>query len=414
VGVVAKDGFPRWPNCRLLTKKRLGFQITWVKKGSMRREQGTMSKVTIQSVSTRKQRKQFLNLPWQLYRHDPNWVPPLRFDQAEMVGYHKHPFYARNRIQTFLAIKDGEVVGRIAAIDNQDHVEAKDEQLGFWGFFESTNNQHVADALLDAARSWLSERNLPIMRGPANPSLNHTTGMLIDGFDSPPTFMMTYNPPYYPRLIEQAGGEKAQDLFAYWANIDMLPASSAKHGPIADEIAERYNVVCRPMNRKKFREEVELFLHVYNRSMVNHWGFAPMSDREIGKMAAGMQHLLIPELAIVAEIDDKPIGVVLCLPDFNPLIKKIDGRLLPFGVFRLLWAKRQIRKVRIMAANVVPEYQMLGVGLVMLRALVPYGLRYGLKEVEYSWIAESNRLSRGSLEKGGAKLIKTYRVYDFD
>jgi GNAT superfamily N-acetyltransferase len=373
-----------------------------------------MSAVVVIPVSGRSQQKQFLEFPWRLYRDDPCWIPPLRFDQKELVGYRPHPFYEKNRAQTFLAYRGGEVCGRIAAIFNQVHIEHHHEGRGFFGFFECVDDQEVAGALMDAVKQWFAAQDVHGLRGPTNPGLNYVWGLLIEGFDTPPTFMMPYNPPYYPRLVEGCGFRKSQDLYAYWANLAMLPPSDAKHGPIAEQIAARYNIRVRELDRSHFQEDVEAFLSIYNRSMASHWGFVPMSSGEVRHMARGLRHLLVPEMTAIAEIDGQLVGAVFALPDYNPRIKQIDGRLFPFGFFRLLRNKRQIKKIRIVAANVLPEYQRLGVGLVLLRALLPKGLQWGFEEVEYSWVAESNSLSRGSLEKGGAKRIKTYRVYDWD
>ena len=373
-----------------------------------------MSEIRIQAVHSRNEKKLFLEYPWKLYRNDPCWIPPLRMDQKELVGYRHHPFWEKNSVQTFLAFRGQEVCGRIAAIENRVHNEYRHEQLGFFGFFECIDDQDVANGLLEAARQWLAQRGLRAIRGPANPGLNYTHGMLIEGFDSPPTFMMPYNPPYYPRLVETYGFAKAQDMYAYYGHLDMLPKSSAKLGPLAEQIVERFNIHLRPMSTSRFLEDVRSFLDIYNRSMVDHWGFAPMSAAEVEHTAKSLRWLIVPELAMAAEIDGKPIGAVFCLPDYNPRIRRIDGRLLPFGIFRLLAGKRKIKKIRLLAANVLPEYQRIGVGIVLLRALVPKSLEMGLEEVEYSWVMESNQLSRGSLEKGGAKRIKSYRLFDLD
>ncbi len=373
-----------------------------------------MSNVVAVPVANRRQRKAFLEFPWQLYRNDPNWIPPLRIDQKELVGYRYHPFYLRNRVQTFLAYRDKTVCGRIAAILNQDHVECQHERRGFFGFFECWDDQEAAGALLDAARAWLADQGMQSVRGPASPSVNHVLGTLVEGFDTPPTFMMAYNPPYYGRLIEEYGFRKSQDLYAFWADTGMLPASQGKHWPIADQIMERFKIRIRPLDKSRFKQDMKDFLAIYNQSMKNHWGFSPMSEEELKYMARVLRYLVIPELVVGAEIDGRLVGIVLALPDYNPRIKQIDGRLLPFGFLRLLWGRRKIKKVRILAANVLAEYQLMGVALVLLRAMTPAALEYGIREVEYSWIAESNSLSRGSLEKGGAKRIKTYRVYDLD
>ena len=372
-----------------------------------------MPNLIVQPVATRRDKKEFLNLPWRIYRDDPNWAPPLRMDQEELVGYRHHPFYEKNEIQTFLARRDGDVCGRIAAILNHGHNEFHHEKRGFWGFFECVEDQEAAFALFDAVKAWFAERDIQALRGPMNPAFHYTLGLLTEGYDSPPTFLLTYNPSYYPRFAEAYGFRKAQDLFAYYGHKNQLPASDAKRGPIAEQIIARYNIRLRTLDRKRFRQDVEDFVGICNRALVNHWSFVPLPDNEIKHLAKGLQWLLVPELAMGAEIDGKLAGVVLALPDYNPRIKQIDGRLLPFGFIRLLRKKHTIKKVRLAAAYVVPEWQLHGLGLVLLRALAPQGVAWGMEEVEYSWVAESNLLSRGALEKGGAKRIKTYRVYDY-
>ena len=338
----------------------------------------------------------------------------MRLEQREMVGYREHPFYEDNEVQTFLAYRSGEVCGRIAAILNRGHIERYSERRGFFGFFECVDDQEVAGGLFDAVRQWFAERDVHLLRGPTNPSLNYALGLLIEGFDSPPTFMMTYNPRYYARLIEDYGFRKTQDLYAYWGHIEMLPKIRAKLGPIAAQMIEHYGVRLRSLDTSRFVEEVEAFLSIYNRSLVNTWGFVPMSTKEVRHMARALRYLIVPELAIVAEIDGKLVGACLCLPDYNPRIKAIDGRLFPFGFLRLLWKKSAIKRVRLISTNVIPEYQRLGVGLVLLEGLVPEVMEWGLEEIEFSWVLESNTLSRRSLEKGGAVRTKTYRLYDLD
>jgi hypothetical protein len=369
--------------------------------------------LTVKPVASRRERKLFLDFPSHLYRADPNWVPALRMDEKELLGYRHHPFYERNEIQTFLALRGREVVGRVAAILNRVHIECQNDPRGFFGFFECADDPEAAAALLDAVREWLAARDIRALRGPMSPGMNYTLGTLVEGFDSPPTFLMAYNPPYYPRLLEGCGLRKVQDFFAYAGFRNMLPASDAKHGPIADQIVERYNVRVRMMDRSRFREDVEAFIDLYNRSMEWHWGFSPMSAAEARHLAKNLRWLLVPELTAAAEIDGKLVGAAFAILDYNPRIRKIKGRLFPFGFIRLLRNRRAIHRVRLVAANVVPEYQLMGLGLVLLRALVPQALGFGLEEVEYSWIAESNGLSRGSLEKGGAMRTKTYRVYDW-
>ena len=372
------------------------------------------SNVDVIPIVSRREKKDFLRFPWSLYQNDPNWIPPLRSNEAELIAYRRHPFYETNTIQTFIARREGGVCGRIAAIVNQGHIDRYDERRGFFGFFECVDDQNVANALFDAARDWLAERDIRAMRGPANPSLNHTVGLLIDGYDQPPTFMMTYNPPYYERLIEGYGFRKTQDLYSYWGHVDMLPKIHDRFAPISEQIVEHLGLTIRPLDRSHFQKDVMTFLDIYNRSLVNTWGFVPMSDAEVRHMAAGLRHLIVPELALAAEVDGRVIGAVFGLPDYNPRIRQIDGRLFPFGFLRLLRRKQDIKKIRLISTNVLPEYQRYGVGLALMSALVPSAMDWGLEEAEFSWVLESNSLSRGSLEKGGAKRDKTYRVYDWD
>ena len=373
-----------------------------------------MENLLVKPVESRRQQKQFINFPWKLYADDPNWVPPLLAEHKHLLGYRHHPFYDDGAIQTFLAYRDGEVCGRVAAIINGAHNRRAEEKRGFFGFFESLDDQQVASALFDAAAAWLRDQGMTAIRGPTNPSLNYECGLLVDGFQTPPTFMMTYNPPYYGKLIEGWGFQKAQDLLAFWGHIDMISGLDRKLFFIANEAKQRFNVNLRGMDRSRFREEVEMFLRVYNSSLVGSWGFAPLSAAEITALAAGLKHLIAPELLLVAEVDGKPIGVCLGLLDYNPRVKAIGGRLFPFGFIKLLRNKHELKKMRVISINVVPEYQRWGLGVVLLGGLIAPIQKWGIHEAEFSWVLESNNLSRSSLEKGGAKLDKTYRIYDRD
>jgi GNAT superfamily N-acetyltransferase len=371
-----------------------------------------MAEIRIQAVETRRQQKEFLNLPWAFYDQDPYWIPPIRINQAELVGYKRHPFYERARVQTFLAYEDGRVAGRIAAIVNPAHNEQYGDKVGFFGFFESSENPRVAQGLLRAAESWLRDQGLEVARGPCNPSLNYECGLLVEGFDSAPFFMMTYNRPYYGALIEQAGYEKVQDMYAFWGHVNMLEQLDKKLEFVVNESMRRFNIKTRRLDRKHFHRDVRHFLDIYNRSLVNTWGFVPLSDAELDHMAGSLRHLIVPEMTSFAEVDGKVVGAMFGLLDYNPRIKQIDGKLFPFGFLRLLWNRRAIKRVRLISTNVIPEYQKWGVGLVLVARILPDVLSWGIEEAEFSWVLESNHLSRSTLQRGGAKLNKTYRLYD--
>lgn len=371
-----------------------------------------MSELKVFEPKSRSEKKRFLNCIWDFYKDDPNWIPPLRMDQKEMVGYSRNHFYDENRIKTFLAEKDGKTLGRIAAIWNKGHLDRYHDDVGFFGFYDSVNDQEVANALFNAAGAWLREMGVKIIRGPMNPSMNNTLGLLIDGFDTPPFFMMTYNPPWYEQLFENYGFKKSQDLYSFWGEIDMLPKVRQRYLKTCEMIQERMNAVVRPLDTKHFQRDVELFLDVYNRSMTNTWGFVPFSAGELKQMAASLKWLMVPELAIGVELEGKLVGATFCLPDYNTRIKEINGSLFPFGFLHLLRHKERIKKIRVISTNVLPEYQMTGLGLVLLNALVPKVQEWGITEAEFSWVLESNQYSRGSLAKAGAICNKTYRVYD--
>lgn len=372
-----------------------------------------MSSISVRPVASKADQKQFLKLPWRLYADDPHWVPPLLQNQKELCGFAKHPFYDENEIATFLAWRGNEVVGRVAAILNKGHIARFEEPVGFFGFFESEDDEAIAQALFSAAAEWLKERGATTVRGPANPSLNYECGLLIDGFDSPPTFMMTYNRPYYAKLLESVGFEKVQDMYAFWGHLDMLEGLDKKMSFVVEEATKRFEIVNRRMDTSNFSQEVRMFLDIYNQSLGGTWGFVPMSEGEIDHMSKSLKHLIAPEMTSVAEVDGKPVGAVFALLDYNPRVKRIDGKLFPFGFLRLLWRKKQIKKVRMMSTNVIPAYQRWGVGLVVMARIVPELVNWGIEEVEFSWVLESNHLSYKTLKRGGAKLEKTYRMYDW-
>jgi GNAT superfamily N-acetyltransferase len=244
--------------------------------------------------------------------------------------------------------------------------------------------------------------------------MNYECALLIDGFDSMPVFMMTYNPPYYEKLVDTFGFHKAHDLLAYIGNVEQLPDVETKLGPIIEQAKERSGATIRPMDRKRFKQDVDTFLEMYNRACGEMWGFVPLTRGEVHALGASLKWLLVPDLALLAEVDGKTVGVVIGLPDFNPVIKKIGGRLFPFGFLKLLAAKKQIELFRVVSIDVVPEFQRWGLGLVLMNGLVPKALELKVKRAEFSWVSEDNSLARMGLEKGGAKKYKTYRMYDYD
>lgn len=374
----------------------------------------TQNSISIEPVSTKAQQQQFIKFARELYKGDPNWVPPLLMNIKELLNYKPCPFYENAEIQTFLAYRQGKVVGRIAAIIDRAHNSCHQEERGMFGFFESVDNQEVANALFDAAKQWFADRQIFRLRGPANPSQNYEWGLLVEGFHSPPTFMMTYNKPYYGKLVETYGFVKSQDMFAYVGQVDMLNDLDPKLLFIAEEARKRFNIDVRRIDKNNFAKDVESFLDIYNSALPGQWGFTPLAQGEVKDIAKTLKHLIVPEMTTIAEVDGRPVGVVFGLLDYNPLIKKVDGKLFPFGFLRILFGRKKITRIRLISTNVIPEYQRWGLGLVLMHRMVPDALKWGITEAEFSWVLESNKLSRGTLERGGVQRDKTYRIYDYE
>jgi hypothetical protein len=262
-------------------------------------------------------------------------------------------------------------------------------------------------------RDWLAKRGITDVRGPMNPSMNYECGLLIEGFDTPPFFMMTHNPPYYQRLIEGCGFGKVEDMFAFYGRVEKLGTLDKKLEFIKEECNRRFDIKLRRMDPKHFDRDVRLFLNIYNSALVGTWGFVPMSEAEVNHMAATLKYLIAPEMTTIAEIGGQAVGAQFGLLDYNPRIKQIDGRLFPFGFIRLLWNKKAIKRVRLVSTNVIPEYQRWGLGLVIASRIVPDAREWGIQEAEFSWVLESNKLSYGTLKRGGADITKRYRIFDY-
>ena len=370
-----------------------------------------MPDVVVEPALTARQRRRFLEFPRRLYRSDPFWVPPLRRVEQQLVGFAPHPFYQAAECQTFLALRGGQVVGRIAAIVNRAHNRLHQDDLGFFGFFEAEDDPRIAAALLDAAREWLEAREIHRLRGPVSPSFNYQMGCLVEGFNTPPGFLMPYNPPYYGRLLEACGLTKSQDLYSYLGHTNMVANLDEKIVRVAEEAVRRLQIRFRPMRRQS---DLRIYLQIHNAANRGHWGFVPLSDAEIDEATGGLSWLVESRFTAIAEVEGRPIAAMLGLLDYGPRNRQSDGRLFPLGLPRLLLGRRGIKRLRIVSALVLPEYQLWGVGIALIHRLRPELLAWGIGEVECSWVAESNPLSKGTLERFGTQRDKTYRLYDGD
>jgi len=373
--------------------------------------------VTVSPVVSWRDRWRFQQLPWSIYlsdarARDPHWVPPILAQERELLGWGHHPFFDNAQIATLLAQRGGKVVGRIAVLVNGAHNRKYNDQCGFFGFFECVNDTQVSRALFDAGVAWLRQRDMTSVRGPVNPSLNYTCGLLVDGFDRTPCFLMTYNPPYYAALIESYGFAKSQDLYAYEMDTSLLAMLTEKYKPAVISALENTNLVIRPFNPKKYEQEIETYLDIYNRSLEGTWGFTPLEPSEARQIARELRHVIVPQFAVFAEVDGQPVGALLALLDYNQILRKLNGHLFPFGFVRLLTGRRHITTARAMAVTMVPGFQSTGIGVILLDQLVEVARNWGIQRYEFSWVLESNRRSRGTLERVGTKITSTYRIYD--
>lgn len=372
-----------------------------------------MSSIEIKSVQSNKELMQFIKMQWEIYKDDSNWVPPLIMDRKKLLDKVKNPFFQHAEMELFLAFKDGNLVGRIAAITNENHNKFHEDNVGFFGFFESINDRDVANALFEKAEAWLKERGKDGMLGPMNPSTNDEAGLLVDGFDSPPFVLMCHNPAYYPDLIENYGLSKAKDLWAWYQDSESAQKNiSDKMYRVAEKSAEKYGLTVRNINFKNMEYEVKVLREVYNNAWSKNWGFVPMTDDEFNHLAADMKQVADSDFIFIVEKDGKPIGFSLTLPNINEVLIKIkNGKLFPTGIFKLLFGLKKVKTVRVITLGIIKEYQFAGFSSIMILKTIKTAFDKGLKGGEMSWILEDNQAMNAPIESLGSKKHKTYRIY---
>ena len=376
----------------------------------------------IVSVDSSRELRRFIGLPWRIYNpvDHPQWVPPLRIAVSDALNKKANPFYATADRQLFLAYRNGKPIGRIAAIENRGHNEFHKDRVGFFGFFECHDDQEAANALFAAAEGWLKSKGLDTMRGPMNPSTNHECGLLVDGFEHHPMIMTTWNPRYYPRLIQAAGFAKAKDLLAYFfplqpgaAGMDQAFEMPERVRALAERALRGKSLVFRDLDLKNFRAEVERCWEIYNEAWEKNWGFFPMSHDSFLHEAQVLKYIIRQEFAFVAEVDGKPAGFMIIVPDFHIAYKAVgNGRLFPTGLFKLLGAKSKINTGRIMILGAKEEYRNQGIFALFAYEMFRRGKAFNQLGGEGSWILEDNdRLNRPLLRLGG-KVYRRWRIYD--
>jgi GNAT superfamily N-acetyltransferase len=352
----------------------------------------------------------FIKFQWKPYEGNPYWVPPLIMDRKKLIDRKKNPFYRHAEMELFLADHDGEIVGRIGAIVNDNHNEEHNENIGFFGFFECIDDQSVAHALFDEAKKWLTAKGVTAMRGPASPSVNDEYGLLVDGFDKSPAILMSYNPPYYQKLIETYGFVKAKDMYAFYLHSDRVFSDKMKR--VTEIVKNKSGAVFRSLDMRRYNEEVRTIRELYNKGWSRNWGEVPMTTEEFDYVAKDLKQIVDPELVIIAEIRGKPVGFALTLPDYNMILKdNKHGRLLP-AIVRMVLFKRRIDFSRVMILGVLPEYLNSGIGGVLFYETGMRSVKQGYPHGEASWVLEDNQMMIRGAELMNGEKWKTYRVYE--
>jgi len=373
------------------------------------------SSVSVRPVTTRSDRKRFIDFPYAFYQDYPHWVPPLRQDVKKTLNTRKNAFFDHGAIQLFLAEDaSGSVVGRIAGIVNGMHLQKYDDGVGFFGFFECVEDATVAEALFDAAATWLREQGLTGMRGPANPSLNDTAGLLVDGFNSDPSILMPYNPPYYEDLFVMHGFERAMTMWAYYVHKKYVQTDKLRRG--AQLVKRRTpGLALRTLDMERFEEEAQTILDIYNDAWENNWGHVPMTDAEFDQLAHDLRQIVDPEMVFLLEHEGIPVAFSISLPNLNQALQHVsDGRLFPLGLPKLL-AYAQfggIYEVRMPLMGVRKEYQGRALDSLLVLATIENGPPNGYDACEMSWVLDTNRRLINAIESVGAAVDKEYAMFE--
>ncbi|MGQ9819369.1 MAG: hypothetical protein ACUVQ1_05530 [Candidatus Kapaibacteriales bacterium] len=372
-----------------------------------------MMNIKIREIQGKRDKITFIKSQWLFYKDDPNWVPPMIRDRYKLIDTENNPFYRHSELKLYLAYSGNEIVGRIAAIVNHNHITTHKDRTAFFGFFECINSIEVARILLETVENWLTQKGYETILGPVNPSINDEIGMLIDGYDLPPVLMMTYNPKYYNDLMEACGYSKAKDVYAY-----LLEPSTFIHEKavrMQDIIKKRYNIAIREVdlkNKTQFKKDVQTLKDIYNSAWVPNWGFVKWTDEEFDYIAKDLKMIAEPKLALIVEANGKVAGFGLALPNINEcLIYNRSGSTLG-ALYHILTKRKNIKFIRIIALGIMPEFQKTGIDAILYYELGTRAINLGYRFGEASWILEDNEMMNRALNSTmGGKIYKTYRLY---
>ena len=367
-----------------------------------------MPRTEVRPVAHRRELAAFIDLPYRLHRDAPSWVAPLRMSERERFDPRRNPGYQHARVVPHLAWRDGRVVGRVAAIDDDHHLATHGDGVAFFGFFEAVDDE-AAQALLTEVEAWARALGRSALRGPANPCLNDGAGLQIDGFELPPFVMMPWNPPSYPGFVEAAGFAKVKDLYAWY--VDEERGMGDRLSRLVDRVERRVRPTVRPVDMRRFDDELAILKRVYNEAWEHNWGFVKYTDAEFDHLAAELRLVIDPDIAVIAEVDGEVAGLAIALPDVNQVLRRMGGRLLPWGWVHLLRRRHIIDQVRLPILGLMPKYRRTGLELVLIREVWRRGAPKGYRRCECSWILEDNEAMNAGIRATGGYLAKTYRIY---
>jgi hypothetical protein len=369
-----------------------------------------MSGIEIVVVEGGSELKDFINLPWNLYAQYPNWVPPLKKEVRRLLDPRRHPFWSSAERRLFLARRGSQVVGRIAGIIDRCYNEFHGERMGIWGFFECADDPAAAKALFSAVETWARLKGMAFLRGPLNPSTNYELGLLVEGFDYLPALMMSYNPPYYSRLVESCGFAKEKDLLAFLIDGDYrLPEWMDS---LAGRIARKKGIRIRPFRPKDEDAEFALIKEIYNDSWSANWGFVPLSDAEMRDIQKSVMPFADPDLAFFIYYEDEPAAVCVIFPDINPLLKRLNGRIGLLGLLKALLYRREITGLRCLMFGIKEKYRQLGIPMLAFHHIFEVVRKKDkYRSLELGWTLEDNAAVNTLAVEAGARPYKKYRIF---
>jgi GNAT superfamily N-acetyltransferase len=371
-----------------------------------------MLSVEVTPISLPRDTVRFVKTWFPIYQNDPSWVPPLMMERRRFFDPSKNPYFKVAEVQCFIATRDGRDVGTISATIDKVY-QGEEPGTGFFGFFEFIDDASVAKALLDAARTWLCEHGMHRMIGPFNFNTNHEFGLLVDGFDSPPYVANPHNASYYPGIYEDLGLRPVMDWFAY--HVDSEMSGVKRMQKLGNRLLSRHpEITIRPLDLSRFDEEIARLREIYRDAWEQNWGHVRVGDEEFDFLAEGLKQILDPDLCLIAEVSGKTAAISVTLPDMNQVVKKMNGRIFPFGWRHLLMRKKIITRVRVFMLGVAREFQSLPLGAALYARSFDISRAKGLGQGEASLILETNYRMRGALEKMGATIDKTYRNYEIE